>query len=163
MWFRFPAKSFEPPKKPPIPKEKKMSMLSEFKEFALRGNVIDLAVGVIIGGAFGKIITSLVNDLIMPSISYVIGGSSFKTLAITLRPAVLDAEGKESAPALLLNYGAFIQTTLDFAIIAFVIFLAVKAMNEIRRKQEEPAAAAEPSDEVKLLTEIRDALNRKQD
>lgn len=140
-----------------------MSMLSEFKEFALRGNVIDLAVGVVIGGAFGKIITSLVNDLIMPAVSYVIGGSSFKTLAVVLRPAVVDAEGKESAPALLLNYGAFIQTTIDFAIIAFVIFLAVKGMNELRRKQEEPVEPAGPSDEVKLLTEIRDALNPKKD
>ncbi len=140
-----------------------MGMLSEFREFALRGNVIDLAVGVIIGGAFGKIITSLVSDMIMPAVAYMIGGSSFKTLAVVLRPAVLDAQGKETAPALLLNYGAFIQTTIDFAIIAFVIFLAVKAMNEIRRKQEEPVAAPGPSDEVKLLTEIRDALNAKKD
>jgi len=138
-------------------------MLSEFREFALRGNVIDLAVGVIIGGAFGKIITSLVNDMIMPAVSYVIGGSSFKTLAVVLRPAVLDAQGKETAPALLLNYGAFIQTTIDFAIIAFVIFLAVKTMNEIRRQQEEPVAEPGPSDEVKLLTEIRDALNSRKD
>lgn len=140
-----------------------MGMLSEFKEFALRGNVIDLAVGVIIGGAFGKIITSLVNDMIMPAVSYLIGGSSFKTLAVVLRPAVVDAQGKETAPALMLNYGTFIQTTIDFAIIAFVIFMAVKAMNELRRKQEEPAAAPEPSDEVKLLTEIRDALNARKD
>ena len=113
-------------------------MLDDFKKFLMRGNVIDLAVGVIIGGAFGKIITSLVSDMIMPAVAYMIGGSSF-------------------------NYGAFIQTTIDFAIIAFVIFLAVKAMNEIRRKQEEPVAAPGPSDEVKLLTEIRDALNTKKD
>ena len=140
-----------------------MGMISEFKKFALRGNVMDMAVGVIIGGAFGKIVTSLVNDMIMPAVSYVIGGSSFKSLAIMLRPAVLDAEGKETSPALLLNYGAFLQTTIDFAIIAFVIFMAVKGMNQLRRKQEEPVAAPEPSDEVKLLTEIRDALTPKKD
>lgn len=137
-----------------------MGMMTEFKEFALRGNVIDLAIGVVIGGAFGKIVTSLVNDLIMPGVSYVIGTSSFKSLSATLRPAVLDAEGKESVPALLLNYGAFIQTIIDFAIIAFVIFLVVKAINNLRRSQEAPAEAPGPSEEVQLLTQIRDALNQ---
>ncbi len=137
-----------------------MRLMSEFKEFALRGNVIDLAIGVVIGGAFGKIVTSLVNDLIMPGVSYVIGTSSFKSLSAVLRPAVLDAEGKESIPALLLNYGTFIQTIIDFAIIAFVIFMVVKAINNLRRSQEVPAEAPGPSDEVKLLTEIRDALNQ---
>jgi large conductance mechanosensitive channel len=137
-----------------------MSLMSEFKEFALRGNVIDLAIGVVIGGAFGKIVTSLVNDLIMPGVSYVIGTSSFKSLSAVLRPAVLDAEGKESVPALLLNYGTFIQTIIDFAIIAFVIFMVVKAINNLRRQEEAPAEPAAPSDEVKLLTEIRDALNQ---
>lgn len=137
-----------------------MSLISEFKEFALRGNVIDLAIGVVIGGAFGKIVTSLVSDLIMPGVSYVIGTSSFKSLSAVLRPAVLDAEGKESVPALLLNYGAFIQTIIDFAIIAFVIFMVVKAINKLRRSQEAPAEAPGPSDEVKLLTEIRDALTQ---
>ena len=137
-----------------------MSLISEFKEFALRGNVIDLAIGVVIGGAFGKIVTSLVSDLIMPGISYVIGTSSFKSLSAVLRPAVLDAEGKESVPALLLNYGAFIQTIIDFAIIAFVIFMVVKAINNLRRSQEVPAEVPGPSDEVKLLTEIRDALHQ---
>jgi large conductance mechanosensitive channel len=137
-----------------------MGLISEFKEFALRGNVIDLAIGVVIGGAFGKIVTSLVNDLIMPGVSYVIGTSSFKSLSAILRPAVLDAEGKETVPALLLNYGTFIQTIIDFAIIAFVIFMVVKAINKLRRSQEVPAEAPGPSDEVKLLTEIRDALNQ---
>jgi len=137
-----------------------MGLMSEFKEFALRGNVIDLAIGVVIGGAFGKIVTSLVNDLIMPGVSYVIGTSSFKSLSAILRPAVLDAEGKETVPALLLNYGTFIQTIIDFAIIAFVIFMVVKAINKLRRSQEVPAEAPGPSDEVKLLTEIRDALNQ---
>jgi large conductance mechanosensitive channel len=139
-----------------------MSILSEFKEFALRGNVIDLAVGVVIGGAFGKIVTSLVNDLIMPSVAYLIGSSDFKSLSAVLRPATFGADGKETAPAVLLNYGAFIQTIVDFTIIALVIFLAIKAINRLRRQEQpEAAAPAEPSDEVKLLTEIRDALNRK--
>ncbi len=137
-----------------------MSLVSEFKEFALRGNVIDLAIGVVIGGAFGKIVTSLVNDLIMPGVSYMIGTSSFKSLSAVLRPAVLDVDGKESVPALLLNYGAFIQTIIDFAIIAFVIFMVVKAINNLRRNEQAPAEAPGPSDEVKLLTEIRDALNQ---
>ena len=137
-----------------------MSMMTEFKEFALRGNVIDLAVAVVIGGAFGKIITSLVNDLIMPAISYVIGSSSFKSLSLTLRPAELDFEGKETLPALLLNYGSFVQSIIDFAIIAFVIFIAVKVINELRRKQEAPAEVAGPSEEVQLLTQIRDAINQ---
>ena len=137
-----------------------MGMMTEFKEFALRGNVIDLAVGVVIGGAFGKIVASLVNDLIMPSVSYVIGSSNFKSLSMTLRPAVLDSEGKESVPALLLNYGSFVQSIIDFAIIAFVIFMVVKMINDLRRKQEAPAEVAGPSEEVQLLTQIRDALNQ---
>lgn len=137
-----------------------MSLISEFKEFALRGNVIDLAVGVVIGAAFGKIVTSLVNDLIMPGVAYVIGSSDFKSLSLLLRPAVLGPDGKETLPALLLNYGSFIQTVIDFTIIALVIFIAVKAINRLRRAEEAPAAPAEPSDEVKLLTEIRDSLKR---
>lgn len=138
-----------------------MSIISEFKEFTLRGNVIDLAVGVVIGGAFGKIVTSLVNDLIMPAVSYLVGSSHFNTLSVVLREAVVGPDGKESAPALLLNYGAFIQTIVDFTIIAFVIFLVIKAINRLRRaEQAAPAAPAEPSDEVKLLTEIRDSLKK---
>jgi len=137
-----------------------MSIISEFKEFALRGNVIDLAVGVVIGGAFGKIVTSLVNDLIMPSVSVLISSADFKSLSAVLRPATIGADGKETMPAILLNYGAFIQTIVDFTIIAFVIFLAIKAINRIRRQQPEAPAPAEPSEEVKLLTEIRDALKK---
>ncbi len=138
-----------------------MSIISEFKEFALRGNVIDLAVGVVIGGAFGKIVTSMVNDLIMPSVSYLIGSADFKSLSTVLRPAVIGADGKETVPAVLLNYGAFIQTIVDFTIIAFVIFLAIKAINRIRRQQQpEAPAPVEPSEEVKLLTEIRDSLKK---
>ncbi len=139
-----------------------MGMISEFKEFALRGNVIDLAVGVVIGGAFGKIVSSLVNDLITPVISLFTGSSDFKSLSLTLRAAVLDADGKETAPALLLNYGSFIQSVIDFTLIALVIFLAVKAINRLRRQEQAaPPAPAEPSEEVKLLAEIRDLLSKR--
>ena len=137
-----------------------MGMMQEFKEFALRGNVIDLAVGVVIGASFGKIVTSLVSDLITPVISYVIGSSSFKSLSIIMRPAEFAADGKELTPALLLSYGSFIQSIIDFTIVALVIFLVVKVINRLRRQEEVPDAAPVISDEVKLLTEIRDALNK---
>ena len=138
-----------------------MSMMKEFKEFALRGNVIDLAVGVVIGGAFGKIVGSLVNDLITPFISLLIGSADFKSLSLMMRPATIGADGVETAPALLLNYGSFIQSVIDFAIIAFVIFVVVKAINNMRKQQETPPAEiAAPSEEVQLLTQIRDALNQ---
>lgn len=137
-----------------------MGFMTEFKEFASKGNVVDLAVGVIIGGAFGKIITSLVNDLIMPAVGYAVGGVNFKDLAWELAPASVDAAGAEVA-AVLIKYGAFIQTVVDFLIIAVAIFVAVKVINTLKRKEEAaPAPPAEPSDEVKLLTEIRDALKR---
>ena len=137
-----------------------MGMVSEFKEFAMRGNVVDLAVGVVIGAAFGKIVASLVNDIIMPMVGYIVGGVNFNELAFELKPASVDAAGAEVA-AVLVKYGAFIQTIVDFLIIAFAIFVAVKVINTLKRKQEEaPAAPAEPSEEVKLLTEIRDALKR---
>jgi large conductance mechanosensitive channel len=137
-----------------------MGLLTEFKEFALRGNVIDLAIGVVIGGAFGKIVTSLVNDLIMPSISYMIGTSSFKNLSVILHPAVFDGDGKESIPALLLNYGIFIQTVIDFTMITFAIFMVVKTINKLRRIQDVPVETPAPSGEIKLLTEIRDVLKQ---
>ena len=137
-----------------------MGMVTEFKEFAMRGNVVDLAVGVVIGAAFGKIVASLVNDIIMPMVGYIVGGVNFNELAFELKPASVDAAGAEVA-AVLVKYGAFIQTIVDFLIIAFAIFVAVKVINTLKRKQEEsPAAPAEPSEEVKLLTEIRDALKR---
>ena len=137
-----------------------MGMVSEFKEFAMRGNVVDLAVGVVIGAAFGKIVASLVNDINMPAIGYVVGGVNFSDLAYELKPASVDAAGAEVA-AVLIKYGAFIQTIVDFLIIAFAIFVAVKVINSLKRKEEAaPAAPAEPSAEVKLLTEIRDALKR---
>ena len=128
-----------------------MSMLTEFKEFAMKGNVVDLAVGVIIGGAFGKIVSSFVEDVIMPPIGMILGGIDFKTLAVVLKAA----EGK--AAAVMLNYGKFIQTLVDFIIVAFVIFMAIKAMNALKRKAEAAPPPAPTKQEV-LLTEIRDAL-----
>ncbi|HBD19553.1 MAG TPA: large conductance mechanosensitive channel protein MscL [Arenimonas sp.] len=135
-----------------------MGMVSEFKEFAMRGNVVDLAVGVVIGAAFGKIVASLVNDVIMPAVGFIVGGVNFSDLAVELKAATVDAAGAE-VPAVLIKYGAFVQTIVDFLIIAFAIFVAVKVINKLKRKEEAaPAAPPEPSDEVKLLTEIRDAL-----
>ncbi|MBP6596602.1 MAG: large-conductance mechanosensitive channel protein MscL [Arenimonas sp.] len=137
-----------------------MGIISEFKEFAIRGNVVDLAVGVVIGAAFGKIVGSLVNDLLMPSIGYMVGGVNFNQLAWVLKPASVDAAGVEVA-AVMVKYGAFIQTIIDFTIIAFAVFVAVKVINTLKRKEAAaPEAPAEPSDEVKLLTEIRDSLKR---
>lgn len=131
-----------------------MSMLAEFKEFAMKGNVVDMAVGVIIGSAFGKVVSSFVADVIMPPIGMLLGGADFTTLAVTLKAA----EGK--AAAVMINYGKFIQTIVDFAIVAFVIFMAIKVMNALK-KQEAAAPAAPPAQEV-LLTEIRDAIRAKQ-
>jgi len=126
----------------------------------MRGNVIDLAVGVIIGGAFGKIVTSLVNDIIMPPIGYLIGGVKFTELKVMIREARMDAAGKE-IPAVTVNYGNFIQMVFEFLIIAFAIFLMVKTINSLKEKKQEPAAAPEPTKEEKLLTEIRDLLKEK--
>jgi len=131
-----------------------MSILSEFKEFAVKGNVVDMAVGVIIGAAFGKIVTSLVGDVVMPSLGLVVGGINFSSLQLVLREAAADK------PAILLKYGVFLQSVFDFVIVAFVIFLAVKGMNKLKRAKEEAPAAA-PSKEVELLTDIRDALIQK--
>lgn len=136
-----------------------MGMVSEFKEFAMRGNVVDLAVGVVIGAAFGKIVASLVNDVIMPVVGSIVGGVDFGDLAYVLEPGSVDAAGVETA-AVLLKYGAFIQTIVDFLIIAFAIFVAVKVINTLKRKQEVAPEPAAQSEEVKLLTEIRDALKR---
>jgi len=136
-----------------------MGLLKEFKEFAMRGNVIDLAVGVIIGGAFGKIIASLVADIIMPPIGLLVGGVNFVDLKWQMKPAEI-VNGVKKA-AVTLNYGNFIQVTFDFLIVAFCIFLFVKAINSMAKKNDEaPAAPAVPSDEVKLLSEIRDLLKK---
>ncbi|MCH9675274.1 MAG: large-conductance mechanosensitive channel protein MscL [Gammaproteobacteria bacterium] len=129
-----------------------MSMMSEFKDFALKGNVVDMAVGIVIGGAFGKIVSSFVADVLMPPIGMLLGGVDFSKMAVTLQEAKGDVE------AVVLKYGSFIQTVVDFVIIAFAIFLVVKAMNAAKKKEEE-APAAPPKQEV-LLEEIRDLLNK---
>lgn len=135
--------------------------LNEFKAFAMRGNVVDMAVGVIIGGAFGKIVSSLVDDIIMPPIGFLLGGVNFKDLSIKLGEK-LSEDGK-SMEAVTVNYGNFIQQTVDFLIIAFCIFLLVKAVMKLTKKNEEEPAPAkpEPTTEEKLLTEIRDLLKNK--
>ncbi|MBL1378295.1 large-conductance mechanosensitive channel protein MscL [Zobellella iuensis] len=133
-----------------------MNIIKEFKEFAVKGNVVDMAVGIIIGAAFGKIVSSLVNDVIMPPIGVLIGGVDFSDLAIVLKEAV------GGAPAVTLSYGSFIQTVLDFTIVAFAIFMVIKVINRLKRKEEaSPAAPPAPSKEEQLLTEIRDLLKQK--
>lgn len=133
-----------------------MSMMSEFKSFAMRGNVVDMAVGIVMGGAFGKIVSSFVADVLMPPIGIILGGVDFADLAVTLQ------EASGEAAAVTLRYGAFVQTIVDFLIIAFAIFMVVKAMNSVKKKEEEaPAAPPKPSKEEELLTEIRDALQSK--
>ena len=132
-----------------------MSFISEFKEFAMRGNVIDMAVGVVIGGAFGKIVSSLVGDVIMPVVGVLTGGVNFTDLKLTLKEAV------DSAPAVTINYGAFIQTMVDFLIIAFCIFCVIKAINSLKKKPvEEASAEPETPADIALLTEIRDLLKK---
>lgn len=136
-----------------------MSFVKEFKEFAVRGNVVDMAVGIIIGAAFGKIVSSLVSDVFMPPIGWLIGGVDFSDLAFTL-PALM--EGKEPV---LIAYGKFIQTILDFTIVAFAIFMVIKGINRLKRKEESEAetpAEPEPTKEELLLTEIRDLLKQQQ-
>lgn len=134
-----------------------MGMITEFKEFAMRGNVIDLAVGVVIGAAFGKIVTALVDKVIMPPLGLLIGGVDFSKMALVLKEATVDAAGKE-VPAVVLAYGEFINALVQFVIVAFAIFLVVKAINRVHKKPEE-AQAATPED-VLLLREIRDSLKK---
>lgn len=137
-----------------------MGMISEFKEFAMRGNVIDLAVGVVIGAAFGKIVTALVEKVIMPPIGWLIGKVDFSDLKWTLAEATTDAAGAE-VPAVVIGYGDFINTIIQFIIVAFAIFMLIKVLNKLaRKKAEEPAAPAEPSEDVLLLREIRDSLKK---
>ena len=136
--------------------------IEEFKKFAMRGNVVDMAVGVIIGGAFGKIVTSVVNDLVMPVLGVLVGGVNFTDLKLTLKEAVMDGETVVS-PAVTLNYGNFLQSTFDFLIIAFSIFMFIKLINKLSRKKEEaqPATPPAPPADVQWLTEIRDLLKEK--
>lgn len=136
-----------------------MGMISEFKEFIARGNVVDLAVGVVIGAAFGKIVTALVDGIVMPSIGYLTGGVSVSDWKYVLKPSQLDAAGKEVAAEVAVKYGMFLQTAIDFILIAFVIFIVLKAYNKVRKPVEAPVAAT-PED-VLLLREIRDSLQGK--
>lgn len=135
-----------------------MGLLTEFKSFAMRGNVIDLAVGVIIGGAFGKIIASLVADVIMPPIGLLVGGVNFTDLKWEMKPAEM-VDGIQKA-AVTMNYGNFLQVTFDFLIVAFCIFLFIKGINSMSKKKEEAPAPAAPTKEEQLLTEIRDLLKK---
>ena len=132
-----------------------MGMMKEFKEFAVKGNMIDMAVGIVIGGAFGKIIASLVTDVIMPPIGLLLGGVDFSNLLIVLK------EATEAAEAITLNYGVFISTLVDFTIIAFAIFMVIKAINSAKKKEEEkPVEPPKPSEEIMLLKDIRDSLKK---
>ena len=139
-----------------------MKLLKEFKEFAMRGNVVDMAVGVIIGAAFGKIVTSLVNDIIMPGIGVLTGGANFSEFKFVLKDATTDAATGELIPEVAITWGAFVQTIVDFLIIAFSIFVALrytmKFMHKEAKEEAAPAPAPEPTAEEKLLTEIRDLL-----
>ena len=130
-------------------------MLKEFREFAVKGNVVDMAVGIIIGAAFGKIVSSFVNDIVTPPLGYLIGGVDFTDLALTL-PAIQDG-----SPDVTVNYGAFVQTLFDFVIVAFAIFLVIKAINRLKRKEEKkPSAPPAPPRQEVLLEEIRDLLKK---
>lgn len=132
-----------------------MGMMKEFKDFAVKGNVVDMAVGIIIGAAFGKIVSSMVGDVIMPPIGVLMGGVDFSNLAFVVKEAVGDT------PAVTINYGKFIQTLIDFMILAFAIFMGVKAINSLKKKEEEaPSEPPKPSNEEVLLTEIRDLLQK---
>lgn len=132
-----------------------MKLIDEFKAFAMRGNVVDMAVGIIIGAAFGKIVSSVVNDIIMPPIGLLLGGVNFTDLKVVMKAAT------ETAPAVTWNYGNFIQVTIDFLIVAFAVFLLIKGMNSLKKKQEEvPPPPPAPSKEETLLSEIRDLLKK---
>jgi large conductance mechanosensitive channel len=136
--------------------ETKMGMMTEFKKFAVKGNVMDMAVGIVIGAAFGKIVSAFVNGVLMPPLGLLIGGVDFSELAIVLK------EGTENAEPVLLQWGAFVQTTIDFLIIAFAIFMVVRVMNKLKAKEEaKPEEPPKPSKEELLLTEIRDLLKEK--
>jgi large conductance mechanosensitive channel len=140
-----------------------MKLIDEFKKFAMRGNVVDMAVGIIIGGAFGKIVSSFVSDIIMPPLGLLIGGVNFSDLKIIVKAEVLDAAGTVLNPAVSINYGNFVQVIFDFLIIAFAIFMMIKFMNNLNRKKETPAPATPPPPpaDIQLLTEIRDLLKEK--
>jgi large conductance mechanosensitive channel len=138
-----------------------MKILQEFKEFAMKGNVADMAIGIIIGSAFGKIVASFVNDVLMPPLGLLLGGVDFTDLRITMKQAAVDAAGNDVA-AVTINYGTFIQTAIDFLIVAWAVFMVIKLLNNLKKKKEEaPAAPPAPSKEETLLSEIRDILKSK--
>ena len=138
-----------------------MGFFSEFKDFAMRGNVVDMAVGIVIGGAFGKIVSSFVADVLMPPIGMLTGGIDFSEQKVTLQEAVAATDGAEAVEAVTLNYGTFINSVIDFIIVAFAIFLVVKAMNSAKKKEEEaPPAPPKPTKDQELLGEIRDLLKK---
>lgn len=139
-----------------------MGMVKEFKEFAMKGNVVDMAVGIIIGGAFGKIVSSMVNDIIMPIVGMLTGGVDFSQLYANLSGNERESlEAAREAGDAVVAYGAFVQNVVDFIIVAFAIFMAIRAMNNLRKKEEEaPAKPAEPPEDIKLLREIRDSLSK---
>ena len=138
-----------------------MGMVKEFRDFISRGNVLDLAVGVVIGAAFGKIVASLVNDIIMPPIGYILNGVNFRNLKLVIQQAQTDVNGAVLKPEVAITYGNFIQGVIEFIIIAFCIFLVVKAFNAMRKKDAEvPAAPPAPSTEEQILMEIRDLLKK---
>ncbi len=139
-----------------------MGFISEFKDFAMRGNVVDMAVGIVIGGAFGNIVSSFVSDVIMPPIGMLLGGVDFNDLKVVMKQAVIEG-GEVVAPAVSINYGSFINTIIDFLLIALAIFAVIKFMNKMKKQEEpapEPEAAPEPTTEEKLLAEIRDLLKK---
>ena len=139
-----------------------MKIVDEFKQFAMRGNVVDMAVGIIIGGAFGKIVSSLVSDILMPPLGLMIGGVNFTDLKITIKQAAIDASGA-IIPPVTINYGNLVQVIFDFLIVAFAIFMMIKLMNRLNRKKEEPVAPATPPptpEDITLLREIRDLLSK---
>lgn len=138
-----------------------MGLIKEFKEFAMRGNVLDMAVGIVIGGAFGKIVSSFVEDILMPPIGVLMGGVNFSDLKVVFKQAVMDGDNVVT-PEVALRYGNFIQVIFDFLIITFAIFMLIKAVNKFNKKKEEaPAAPEAPPADVQLLTEIRDLLQKK--
>lgn len=138
-----------------------MGMLKEFKEFAVKGNMVDLAVGIIIGGAFGKVVSSIVSDVLMPPLGFLIGGINFTDIKIPLKASTIDIAGK-TIPGVTINIGNFIQAMIDFGIIAFAVFLLVKGINRLQRKAAEaPAPPPEPTKQELLLAEIRDLLKKK--
>lgn len=139
-----------------------MKMVQEFKDFALKGNVVDMAVGIIIGAAFGKIVSSIVADIVMPPLGLLIGGVNFTDLKLSLKPAEMDAATQTMKSAVTVNYGQFLQVTFDFLIVAFAIFMVIKGLNTLKKKEEAaPVAVPAPSKEEVLLTEIRDLLRKK--